>query len=327
MFAIVSILMYALFYGLIIFGIVHLQRKRKKKKEEEIIQLLERKARECTDIYLPPFYFEELYMQWLDTDESIEQKVEKTKNNFQAAKNSFEGFVDAIKTLDTVKNSSLFLESQEEKDAYTDSKNPKELEDQISSEISLILPLVAPLKRMNTLHLTLSSIYFGQIIPHQKSLYEGLYMDVNESEENEKYYESSLAVAKRTHDFALMVKWNEICISCPHLNNEIYKGKFFEIAKQDDLSFKEWKIFYTKNLMQVASDLGGEEWMDAYVTFAQEIESYQHIYKFIQNGFGEFSSIHEITDFSEEESGRIVNLYRSGAIRGVYSKAKDPKYN
>ena len=79
--------------------------------------------------------------------------------------------------------------------------------------------------------------------------------------------------------------------------------------------------------MQVASDLGGEEWMDAYVTFAQEIESYQHIYKFIQNGFGEFSSIHEITDFSEEESGRIVNLYRSGAIRGVYSKAKDPKYN
>ncbi len=308
-----------------------IKRERERKIEEERLEILELEASKITEVEFPELYFESMCVECFTADISVEEKIEMAKKIVSTYSGfDVDGYLKGLKILDeNIEHfTSLFISSQEEMDRYMREYSSDEIDERISGEICMALKMVGHLMDFWNIYRKFMSTYYNPIIAQVYKLIGLFVLDATAHKEDGEIFSESVDRFLNEYKFATEIKWKELCKKNPELNNEYYEKEFYEFAKYDE-AFLKWRDFYSHKLLSIYTEWGITDLKQKVSSFIKTIEGeYGYIHKNIsEGGFGEYSSIHEIDDFSEEEIERILNLYQSGEMKGVYKKANDPKYN
>ena len=319
--------------------IVKHSKKRKKQtgkkiKLKDLDTFLTEKSRSCSKLNFPAFYFEKMYFSCLTkrSNMSIHEQIDGYRKNVtEHFTNTFcPDYLNFLKRVEELSdNNSIFYSTKEEMNSLLSHLSPKEAEEKISKDIKdSILYVGYARDKVSYFYAYLQMVLM--ICENNKKLWMGITSDNPPGDEKGKaeYYEA-LSKAQEGYKFAYNLQWDNICKEHPYLNKEEIYNKFVQITENDSLSWQIWKLFWSETFMQLNNEYGIEKSLSA----GQEIINYfnenssKSWASQIREGFNEYSSIYEISDFNINEMMRIHELYVYKRMTGVYKKSKDPKYN
>lgn len=313
--------------------IVLIVRLRKRKEDKKMRELFTKRARELSKTNLPEFYFEEIFFQPMPSNNvNIQTKIEGFDKHISHY------FVDELgpDLLECLKiisekadGNSIFFSSPEDINSLSLTCTSNEIDEKISKDIVDLLMYVGRVRSNISLVYNMHNLIMS-ICDNNSNTWMGISSEIiPEDVEKRKQYDNAINKTLEGFRYALDIEWDNICRDFPQYNNEKTHQLFIQIAENDSFTWRGWKIFWQSGFMDIMEKYRISKIMDLISEIFGFIQKNQNKYwtSPILEGYSEYSSIYETSDFDEKEIFRIWELYITGKMTGSYSKSKDPKYN
>ena len=275
-------------------------------------------------------FFKAIYLQHMEAFKINNKELDNIIESLPTLKAEYESAVQSLVELS--ENNTVFFTDKkyEEMRQNTDfllNRRAKETEDIIKT-----LPCIANFVDIHDrlVNKVYEEVFKWKVLRAEETLWLGIRYNSDDGEHFKKLRDTCVDVIISAYNICLDECWNKIIGASGFFDTEAYHEMFIEIARSkfDDKFLEPWQ----KNMKKISDSAGYlDKYFELHNFFDEVMKKHNNpiwldTYCGIDN-MGSSFWIKGMKEVSKEEILRILDLYKSGKMKGRYSWIMDPKYN